>query len=400
MKTTVNNITICWIDNGELLGGAELFSIDMFYGLIRFAKENPNTHFTLDIYSQSTDTTTNTFARKIQIVQKTLSEETDISNITLTHKELYLPRLKPFSYTTLKKFIQSVWNVKKIVQEKNYDIVYSNTVRSALITGVAQIFFPKHTKTIYMAHDYTFPNILGKLIIPRFSQVLTCSYSLKTYLLKRGIKPWKIEVIQNGVDIEFLNSIPSVKAPLFDIGIIGRLTEWKGQMTVLKAALWLKENAKEYPFTFTFYGESSQKTEDIEFKNSLYTFVKEHNLEENVTFAGFTSLQVALKQSKIIIHASTEEEPFGRTAIEAAASKRVLCTSNRGTPAKIFTDKENAFFFEAGNYENLAHTLIIIAHNKDKSLQIAEQGQKLIQEKFNVARISRLFWSSFTPLSN
>ncbi len=391
----MKNINICWIDNGDILGGAELFSIDMIYGLIRFVKENPEIHFNLDIFSQSTDTS-NPFARKIDIAIKTLAKETEQSpNITITHKKLFIPALKPFSYQNAKKFIQSVFQLKKIVQTEGYTVVYCNTVRSALITGIAQFFFPKDTKTIYMAHDYTFPHILGKFIIPRFSQVLACSYAVKSYLLEMGIKPWKTEVIQNGVDINFLQNIPPVETPLFNIGIIGRITEWKGQMTVLRSALWLKENAKEYPFVFTFYGETSNKLEDLKFERDLHKYVKENNLEDIVTFAGFTSLQIALKQSSIIIHAATAEEPFGRTPIEAAASKRVVCLSNIGTPAEIFTNKENAFFFEAGNAESLAHTLAIIAHNKDKSLQIAENGQKLVQEKFNIDKISNLFWGFF-----
>jgi len=392
----VNNISICWIDNGDILGGAELFSIDMIYGLIRFAQENPETQFNLDIFSQSVNTS-NSFARKIQIAIKTLTSEN--KNISVTHQSLFIPALKPFSFTTVKKFIQSIVALKNIINTKKYNVVYCNTVRSALITGVAQFFFPKNTKTIYMAHDYTFPHFLGKFIIPRFSQILACSYAIKTYLLEMGIKPWKAEVIQNGVDINFLKEIPPVEAPLFEIGIIGRLAEWKGQMTVLQAALWLKENAKEFPFTFTFYGETSNKIEDMKFERDLHKFVKDNNLEDIVTFAGFTSLQIALKNSKIIIHASTEEEPFGRTPIEAAGSKRVACISNIGTPSKIFTDKENAFFFEAGNHESLAHTLAIIAHNKNTSLQIAENGQKLVQEKFNVEKISKLFWGIVTNLN-
>ncbi len=397
----MKNINICWIDNGDILGGAELFSIDMLYGLIRHAKENKEIHINLDIYSQSIDNN-NSFARKINIAITTLEKEkinenlANLTNLTITHKKLFLPALKPISYKNIKNLFLSFFELKKIVHQNNYDVVYANTVRTGIITGITQFFFPKHTKTIFMSHDYTFPQMLGKLIIPRFTQILACSYAVKQHLLETGIKPWKIEVIQNGVDIEFLKNLKPVEAPLFEIGIIGRLSEWKGQMTVLKAAKWLKENAKEFPFKFTFYGEASNKLEDMKFARDLHKFVKENNLSEIVTFSGFTSLSIALEKSSIIIHASIEEEPFGRTPIEAAASKRVACISNIGTPAKIFTDKENAFFFEAGNAESLAHTLVIIAHNKDKSLQIAENGQKLIEEKFNILKISKLFWGFFT----
>jgi len=365
----------------------------MFYGLIRYAKEKKDVNINLDIYSQTTDIK-NPFARKVEIAIKTLNKE-NLTNLKINHKQLFLPSLKPISYQNIKNLISSIWQFKKIVNKKMYDIVYANTVRTGIISGIAKYFFSKHTKTIFMSHDYTFPKFLGKLIISKFSQILACSYAVKQSLLKIGIKPWKIEVIQNGVDIEFLKNLKPLTPPLFNVGIIGRISEWKGQMTVLKSAKWLKENAKEFPFKFTFYGTTSNKLEDMKFEQQLHKFVKENNLSDIITFAGFTSLSIALEQSSIIIHAAIQEEPFGRTPIEAAASKRIVCISNIGTPAEIFTDKENAFFFEAGNEENLAHTLAIIVHNTEKALQIAENGQKLVEEKFNISKISKLFWRFF-----
>ncbi|HID92303.1 TPA: glycosyltransferase [Candidatus Gracilibacteria bacterium] len=387
----MNTINICWIDNGDFLGGAELFSVDMIQTLIIYKNTLPDTILNIDIYSNSINNN-NAFAQQVTTIQE-LSK--DNPNITINHKSLFLPSLKPISYQNIKNFIKSVFKIKNIVQENKYNTVYANTVRSGIITGISQFFFPKDTKTIFMSHDYTMPKILAKFLIPQFSQILACSYSVKKYLLESGIKPWKIEVIKNGVNIEQLSSLPEITAPLFSASIIGRIAPWKGQMIVLESALWLKENAKEFPFQFTIYGAASNKMEDLTYEKNLHKFVKDNNLEKNIRFAGFTPLQTALKESKIVIHASTEKEPFGRTPIEAGASKRIACISNIGTPAKIFTDKENAFFFEAGNSESLAHTLIIIAHNKDKALQIAENSQKFVQDKFNLENISKLFWSYF-----
>lgn len=370
---------IAWIENAEILGGAELFSFDM----LKHISENTKNPLHIDVFSGGENSL---FSEQLAQTTKSLT-----SNIVITHQDIFLPRLQPFSLGKIFDFFSSIQKTAEIISKGKYDVVYCNTVRSGLVVGIAQFFFPKKTKTIFMAHDYTFPKVLIRWVIPRFHQVLACSYSVKQYLVENGLPAWKAEVVENGIDIKKFSEISPVEAPLFSVGIIGRIAEWKGQFIVLQAAKWLQENAKEYPFTFTFYGEPSHKKEDIEYAKKCNDFVKKNKLI-NVSFNGFTSLNEALNNSKIIVHSPIEKEPFGRVPIEAAASERIVCLSDIGTPSQIFEDKKNAFFFPAGESVSLAHTLVIISHNKEKSVEIAQRGKEMVSDKFNVSVIAGRFW--------
>jgi glycosyltransferase involved in cell wall biosynthesis len=380
METIKGRKKIAWLENADIMGGAELFSLEMIDS-ISSLYDKP---LEIDIFSGGNNGMISAHIAKIS--------KKFPNYITLTQQDIYLPKLKPISFSKIIDFFSSIYHCIKRIKKGNYDIVYANTVRAGIVLGLASIFLRKNTKTVFMAHDYTFPPFLLRWILPRFTQVLACSYSVKDYLIQNGLNSWKAEVVENGIDINKFNLIPSIKAPFFHIGIIARITEWKGQMLVLKAAKWIKKEAKDYPFLFSFYGIESNKKEDIDYKKKLLKYVKDNNLE-NVKFKGFTPIETALSENSIIIHSATENEPFGRVPIEVAAGERILCLSNKGYPSTIFEDKKNAFFFESGNYESLAHTLIIISHNKDKSLEIAKKGRILVKEKFNLSILSKRFWN-------
>lgn len=371
---------IAWIENANFLGGAELFSLDM----LGFAESSVS--YPLDIHVYSSESAGHEFSEKLANCSKSFS-----SQFSLHHKPFFLPRLLPFSFGKIWDAFSSMHALVDAVKKYKYDTVYCNTVRGAIITGLAQFFFPKKTKTVFMAHDYTFPSFLVRFLLSRFNQVLACSYGVKQYLVQHGLKAWKAEVIENGVDPKRFESLPDITPPLFSVGIIGRISSWKGQMTVLRTAQWLLENASDYPFQFSFYGKSSPKKEDQEYEKSLHAFVKEHNLS-NVVFHGFTPVEEALAPHHIIVHPAEEKEPFGRVPLESAIAGKVVCISDMGTPAEIFTDAKTAFFFSAGDFKSLAEKLIIIAHNKEKALEVAEKGKALVLEKFNLSVLAKKFW--------
>lgn len=374
---------IAWIENAEFLGGAELFSLDMLQKL----EQEFSIPVLIDVYTS--EESCHAFSEKLADCSKSFHQ-----NIELHHKGLHLPRLKPLSFGSVVDAFSAIQDVVKKVREYQYDTVYCNTVRGALVVGIAQLFFSKRTKTIFMAHDYTFPSFLIRFIVTQFDQVLTCSYGVKQYLVENGLKAWKAEVVENGIEPELFSHLSPVVPPLFSVSVIGRIASWKGQMTVLQAAKWLQENALDYPFHFHIYGDPSPREEDQLYFEELKNFAKEHSLN-NITFHGFSPLDTALGEHHIVVHAAEENEPFGRVPLEAAAAGKILCLSDIGTPSQVFEDKKNAFFFIAGESQSLAETLVIIAHNKDKAMEAAEKAKTMVVEKFNLPVLAHRFWGYF-----
>lgn len=362
---------IAWLENGDIIGGAELFSIDMLSAL---PQED-----TVEILWSGNATGLQEKYRSLDHVSFSLFD---------------FPTLKPFSFSTIKAFLQTVWNLQKKINEEKYDIIYANTVRTALILRFAKWFIPSSIRTVYFAHDYTFPNLFANFLLSGFSQILACSYGVKLFLTAKGIPSNHITVIENGVDIKKYESLPPVIHPIRKIGVIGRIAQWKGQLTVLHAAYDLKQSHHELPFRFHIFGVPSEKEEDQRYYTHLKYFVTENNLSSIVEFHGFVPIEKALAEVDIVVHAAEEPEPFGRVPLEGAAAKRIVCISNIGTPSQIFEHQKTALFFTPKNEKELADCLREAYLNAPLSTEIIQNAYTMVSEEFSLENIQKKFWDT------
>jgi glycosyltransferase involved in cell wall biosynthesis len=60
----------------------------------------------------------------------------------------------------------------------------------------------------------------------------------------------------------------------------------------------------------------------------------------------------------VVVHASTQPEPFGRTIIEAMACARPVIVARAGGAAELFKEGANAFGFEPCSAAKLAETMM------------------------------------------
>ncbi|HWZ89178.1 MAG TPA: glycosyltransferase, partial [Polyangiaceae bacterium] len=60
----------------------------------------------------------------------------------------------------------------------------------------------------------------------------------------------------------------------------------------------------------------------------------------------------------VVVHASTQPEPFGRTIVEAMACARPVIVARAGGAAELFEEGENAIGFQPGNAAELAEAMM------------------------------------------
>ena len=141
---------------------------------------------------------------------------------------------------------------------------------------------------------------------------------------------------------------------------IGRMTEQKDQITILKSLLILKK--KKIKFKLLLLGKGY-------LRNKLEKFINENGLKENVKFLGYQSNPFSvLKQADIFILSSLYEGS-PNVLIEALFLRKKIITTDCPTgPSEILSKKIYGEFFKMRDYNQLANKIIKVKKIKKKNI--------------------------------
>ena len=302
----------------------------------------------------------------------------------------------PFTIKTLK----GIRELKEIIDEQNYDVVYCHTPVGGLIGRVAARKARKEgTKVIYFAHGLHFfkgSPLINWLIyypIEKWLAHITDTIFLinkEDFDNVQKFFPSKIKSkIFPGIGVDFSRlegqftendkqkyrqqlNIPKDATVLI---YVAELIKNKNQGMLIKA---LKKVREENPNTYLLlvgpdhYNGKYQKLAEKE-KVSAY-----------VRFTGWKNDIGNLLKSSDICVASSIREGFGLNLVEAMyCGLPVVATRNRGH-SSIINDGENGFLVEIGDFEKMAERINALINDEvDK-----DKFSNLSLEAYDVKRVS------------
>ncbi len=202
----------------------------------------------------------------------------------------------------------------------------------------------------------------------------SCNYSKEIceeiYHFSRG----KTNVVHKGTDFPSLKNIPKKE---IDVIFIGSRFEIKGAKEVLFAINILK---KEYPnIKCLMIGRYSRFDYDYE------KFIKDNNLQNNITILGNTShdkIFEYLKKSKVFVN-PTHLEMYSHTLTEAMSVKLPVISSDVGGNPELVDHKENGFIIKSTDYNSLAKYIDFLLKNPGIAKKMGEKGYKKVKEEFS-----------------
>tara|TARA_E500000178_G_scaffold159430_1_gene159238 strand:- start:639 stop:1745 length:1107 start_codon:yes stop_codon:yes gene_type:complete len=138
---------------------------------------------------------------------------------------------------------------------------------------------------------------------------------------------------------------------------IGRFTDQKDQITILRAINYLK---KQLNFKLILIGYGNKKQELIKFveENHLSKFVK---VDDKIL-----NPYRVLAQSDVFI-LSSKFEGLPNVLLEAAALKKfIISTKCQSGPKEILLNGKGGLFFKIGDYKDLSNKILFYSKNKRK----------------------------------
>jgi glycosyltransferase involved in cell wall biosynthesis len=141
--------------------------------------------------------------------------------------------------------------------------------------------------------------------------------------------------------------------------------------------------------------ENSQRTLD-EFRQLAATL----EIADRVGFTGYVAdTASAIRSLDILVHASTQPEPFGRVIAEGMACGRAVICSNAGGAAELFTDGQDALAHPPGDVAALAARIAELARDPEQRARLGRAGRATAERRFDLSRLASELISVYRRLN-
>lgn len=307
---------------------------------------------------------------------------------------------------------RSLHIIRKETKKTHIDLVHSNAI--SVLLGAFYCFFYK-TKHLWHVHEIVEePKIIAKLypkIVYLFSDKIVfnskASYNQFLKFKKKIVN--KSAVVYNGQKrlIEFTDEkgvkvlkqkfLPNLNEDSIVIGMVGRISRWKGQKLLL--SVFEKLLNCHYNISLVYIGSAPDGQEH--FLESLIETITKKKLSNKVTILKFQqNIWQIYDFIDIVVVPSIEPEPFGLVATEAMLSKKPVVAANHGGLSEIVVHEQTGLFFEPKNSIDLEKQLEILINSSELRKRFGENGYKRVKDFFSTEKYVTGIEKSYNELTD
>jgi glycosyltransferase involved in cell wall biosynthesis len=203
-----------------------------------------------------------------------------------------------------------------------------------------------------------------------------------THVVYNGFDPQKFDLV-NFEDVQKIRDQLRIgDAPL--VGLFSRLSYWKGQHVLLEAIKHLSKVQVILVGTALF-GEQ-------EYVCELKALAEIPELEGRVHWLGFRDdIPTLMKACDIIVHTSTEPEPFGRVIVEGQLARKPVVASAAGGALELIKDGVTGYLFPPGDASALRQLMQKLIEDPSLAKTLGQQGYVDAQQNFSLKTILASF---------
>ena len=318
----------------------------------------------------------------------------DLKEAKITHFELDVKSKNPFTiFLNIKK-------IAEIIDEYKVDLVH---VRSRAPMWSAYYACKKtKTKLVSTIHgtysldflflkNFSLKKIYNSIMFKADSIIVVSNY-IKNYLLRnyQGNFADQIQTIQRGVDLQYFNRDKVSKNRIIDlikkwnlpedkkmIIMPARFTSWKGHEFLIEALAKVKNDF----FCVMVGSDHGHKN----YRKKIEQKIVKENLAGKIRIVGACRDMPATYQlAHFVVAPSVRPEAFGRVAIEAQASSKIIVATKIGGALETIIDEETGFLVEPFDLESLAKSIDrILEMSKEETEKFGVAGRKNVEENFS-----------------
>jgi glycosyltransferase involved in cell wall biosynthesis len=281
----------------------------------------------------------------------------------------------------------------RIIRENDIDMIHTH---SNLHYGKSEIIAAHISGVPCITHNhayqkYTFFDRIFSKFVTSFIYI---SKDIAEQYIFQGEPRAKGKIIYNGVDIsKFVqaNDIAMVRQQYnirpkdILIGIIGRIDWWKGQDYFIEAigqVVKTMPNLKGLIIGGIYYDHNGR---NLQYMNRLRSLVKFFDIDDKIIFTGFRcDIPRLISSLDLVVHASSEPEPFGLVIIEGMAAAKPIIATAAGGVLDIVDDGVNGILVPCKDASAMAQAILKIISNPEWARQIGHAARRRVAERFTI----------------
>ncbi|MCX4165470.1 MULTISPECIES: glycosyltransferase family 4 protein [Paraburkholderia] len=289
--------------------------------------------------------------------------------------------------------------VRAIAAEaKRFDVLFLNTQKALVLGALGKPFHRRpviwYLHDIMSAQHFGFVQraIVKWMVCHMVDRVVANSHaSAQALAALTGCATDTLAVVHNGIDTSIFDSFGTLDADdiaalrrrlglpehVWLAGLFGRIAPWKGQHVAI-AALARLQDVHLVLVGDALYGEHA-------YAHELHDLAKRIGVTERVHFVGFRDeIPAWMKAMDVILHTSTEPEPFGRVIVEGMAAAKPVIATAAGGVTEIIRHQHNGWLVQPGDEKELADAVSTLRASPDLAQRLADQGHADAQRDFSL----------------
>lgn len=295
-----------------------------------------------------------------------------------------------------------------LCRELKIDIVHTHFLREYYVALLSRFFGSgvRVVHTCHMAHvAHPVDKVLNRFLPYGRTRIIAVSHAVERSLIRQGIRPRNIQVIYNGVDVDYFgeDTASSIREEL-GIGSdsilavsIARFSPEKGHSFLIRSIARLVEKEPGIisgnKIRFLLVGDGETLGECKKLADDL-------GLSDLIVFAGYRSdVRNILRGSDIYICHSMHEA-LGISILEAMACMLPIITTDVGGTGEIVNDESRCGIrVKYGDVDAMADAMIQLFENRGLREEYGRNGLETVRKEFSIGTMVEKTWKVYSEFA-
>lgn len=289
--------------------------------------------------------------------------------------------------------------LRALLVEMAPDVVHTNGFKMHLLGARAA---PAGAKVVWHLHDFvstrramaglmrrSAKRVDGVIAVSRSvaADAMTVVGDAPVRTVYNAVDLDRFRLLGPATDLDAAAGLPPAPPGTLRVGLVATMGRWKGHGVFLRAVAALPG---QLPVRAYVVGGGIYRTAGSEVRaGDLRRKAAELGIADRVGFTGFTDdAPAAMRALDVVVHASTQPEPFGLVIAEAMACGRAVIASAAGGAGEIVTPGHDALAVDPGDVDGLADAIVQLVVDPVLRGRLARAGRETAVRRFDRARLA------------